>query len=102
MTDKTSDQHQSDLGLYARQALENPAVVEALARMKASCAQAIKECPIRDPEGLMLSVQAARITDSFERVLLGIFENGKAANARISIDSERKESRMSRVVRRIS
>lgn len=101
MTEPT-DQQQSDLGLYARQALENPAVIDALERMKASCDAAIKACPIRDQEGLTLLVQAARITDSFERVLLGIFENGKAANARLSVNSERKESRMTRVMRRVS
>jgi len=101
MTERT-DQQQSDLGLYARQALDNPAVIDALARMKAECDAAIKECPIRDTEGLTLLVQAARITAKFEGVLLGIFENGKMANARIQINSERKESRLSRLAKRVS
>lgn len=96
-----TDQQESDLGLYARQALDNPAVIEALKRMKESCDTAIKACPIRDTEGLTLLVQAARITASFEQVLLGIFENGKAANAKISIEKERTESKLSRFARRI-
>lgn len=96
-----TDQQQSDLGLHARQALDNPAVIEALARMKAECDAAIKACPIRDTEGLTLLVQAARITAKFESVLLGIFETGKLANARIEVNSERKESRVKRLVKRI-
>lgn len=96
-----TEQQQSDLGLFAKQALENPAVEEALTRMKAECAAAIKACPIRDTEGLTLLVQAARITDSFERVLTGIFEQGKLANARINVDKERKESTLTRLTKRI-
>lgn len=100
MTERT-DQQQSDLGLFAKQALENPAVIDAIARMKAECDAAIKACPIRDTEGLTLLVQAARITAKFEGVLLGIFESGKMANARIEVNSERKESRIKRLVKRI-
>ena len=96
-----TDQQQSDLGLFARQALDNPAVIEALTRMKAECDAAIKACPIRDTEGLTLLVQAARITAKFETVLMGIFETGKLANARIDVKSERTESKLAQVARRI-
>lgn len=96
-----TDQQQSDLGLFARQALDNPAVIEALSRMKAECDAAIKACPIRDTEGLTLLVQAARITAKFESVLMGIFEAGKLANARIDVKSERAESKLSQLTKRI-
>jgi hypothetical protein len=96
-----TDQQQSDLGLFARQALDNPAVIEALARMKVECDAAIKACPIRDTEGLTLLVQAARITAKFESVLLGIFETGKLANARIDVKSERAESKLTQFAKRI-
>lgn len=89
-----TDQQESDLALYAAQALENPALQEALKRMRESCEQAIRECPIRDTEGLQLLVQAARITASVERVLMGVLESGKAADARIRIDNERRESKL--------
>lgn len=102
MKETMTPQQESDLGLYANQALENPAVQEALRRMEESCDMAIKACPIRDTEGLTLLVQAARITASFEQVLLGIFENGKAANARINIDKERKESKLTQISKRFS
>ena len=95
-----TDQQESSLGAAAQQALDNPALQEALSRMKATCAEEIKKCPIRDTEGLTLLVQAARITDSFERVLNGILAQGKLADARINVNNERQESRIARIVKR--
>lgn len=95
-----NDQQESNLGVAAQQALDNPALQEALRRMKASCADEIKKCPIRDTEGLTLLVQAARITDSFERVLNGILAQGKLADARIDVNNERQESRFSQMRKR--
>jgi len=95
-----TDQQESDLALYAAQALENPALQEALKRMRESCEQAIRECPIRDAEGLQLYAQALRITVSVERVLRGVLESGKAADARIRIDNERSESKLRQLYNR--
>lgn len=97
-----TDQDESNLAVYAAQVLENPAFKDAMRRMRESCDQAIRECPIRDTEGLQLLVQASRITASVERVLTGILESGKAADARIRVDSERTESKIRQLQKRYS
>jgi hypothetical protein len=97
-----TDQEESNLAVYAAQVLENPAFKDAMSRMKESCDQAIRECPMRDFEGLQLLVQASRITASVERVLTGILEAGKAADARIDVKNARSESRIQQLKNRFS
>lgn len=95
------EQQTANMGVEAAQVLANPAFNEALRLMKEDVHRRWKECPIRDREGQMLLLQAARITESVESVLRGMLEAGKLANAKIDIENSRSESRVKRTLRAI-
>ena len=98
---RSENQQLADLGVEARQVLTNPAFNEALRLMREDAYRQWKTCPIRDAEGQLLLLQAARLTDKVESVLRGILEAGKLASAKISIDEERDESAPRRLMRRV-
>jgi len=89
----TQDQLQSDadMGVYAQQVLDNPAFKAALDRMRAQVVADWKGCPIRDREGQMLFLQAAKLTDAVAATLVGMIEQGKLASAHIDVDPARAE-----------
>lgn len=96
-----SEQQISNMGVEAAKVLESPAFNEALRLMREDVLSQWKACPIRDREGQMLLLQAAKVTDKVESVLRGLLEAGKLANAKIDINSARSESRAKRVLRAI-
>lgn len=102
-----TEQEHSNMGVFAAQVLENPAFNEALRLMREDVIRQWRACPIRDQEGQMLFLQAAKITDKVEATLRGMFEAGKLANAKVNIDDARSngeyrpESRIKRALRAI-
>ncbi len=96
-----SEQEKSNMGVHAAQVLDNPAFNEALRLMREDVTRQWKACPIRDREGQMLLLQAAKLTDKVEATLRGMFEAGKLANAKIDIDGARSEGKIKRALRAI-
>ena len=65
------------MGEYARQALDNPALSEALKRLHELALEQFKRTDIRDAEGLKLARQFAAVTDDFETILKRMVEGGR-------------------------
>ena len=87
------------MGEYARQALDNPALSEALKRLHELALEQFKRTDIRDAEGLKLARQFAAVTDDFETILKRMVEGGKLAQ--INIDKHRDESAARKVARKV-
>lgn len=89
-------------GKEAAAVLENEAFKAAMQGLKDAVIQNWRECPVRDREGALLLLQLAKLTDKFEGLLVGMVENGKMAQHRIDLDSERDESQVRRFYRKVS
>lgn len=87
------------MGEYARQALDNPAMSEALKRLHELALEQFKRTDIRDAEGLKLARQFAAVTDDFETILKRMVEGGKLAQ--LNLDKHRDEGAARRVVRKV-
>ena len=87
------------MGEYARQALDNPALSEALKRLHELVLEQFKRTDIRDAEGLKLARQFAAVTDDFETILTRMVEGGRLAQ--INLDKHRDEGAARRVVRKV-
>ena len=87
------------MGEYARQALDNPALSEALKRLHELALEQFKRTDIRDAEGLKLARQFAAVTDDFETILKRMVEGGKLAQ--LNIDKHRDESAARKVARKV-
>ena len=87
------------MGEYARQALDNPALSEALKRLHELALEQFKRTDIRDAEGLKLARQFAAVTDDFETILKRMVEGGKLAQ--LNMDKHRDEGAARRVVRKV-
>ena len=87
------------MGEYARQALDNPALSEALKRLHELALEQFKRTDIRDAEGLKLARQFAAVTDDFETILTRMVEGGKLAQ--LNLDKHRDEGAARRVVRNV-
>lgn len=87
------------MGEYARQALDNPALSEALKRLHELALEQFKRTDIRDAEGLKLARQFAAVTDDFETILTRMVEGGKLAQ--LNLDKHRDEGAARRVVRKV-
>ena len=87
------------MGEYARQALDNPALSEALKRLHELALEQFKRTDIRDAEGLKLARQFAAVTDDFETILARMVEGGKLAQ--LNLDKHRDEGAARRVVRKV-
>ena len=87
------------MGEYARQALDNPALSEALKRLHDLALEQFKRTDIRDAEGLKLARQFAAVTDDFETILKRMIEGGRLAQ--INLDKHRDEGAARRVVRKV-
>ena len=87
------------MGEYARQALDNPALSEAIKRLHELALEQFKRTDIRDAEGLKLARQFAAVTDDFETILKRMIEGGKLAQ--INLDKHRDEGAARRVVRKV-
>lgn len=96
-----TEQETSNLGQLAAQVLDNAAFNQAMLYMRNDVTAQWKACPIRDREGQMLLLQAAKLVDKVESTLRGMLEAGKMANAKIDIDSARSESKFKRTLRAI-
>lgn len=96
-----TNQQLSDLGVEARLVLDNPAFNEALRLMREDAIAQWKACPIRDREGQLLLLQAAKLTDKVENTLRSMLEAGKLAHAKLNIDDVRDESRVQRFARKV-
>lgn len=94
-------QQQATLGRNAQAVIENPAFVEAMALLKSSVITQWKESSIRDREGQLLLLQLARLTDTFEGLLIGILERGKMAQHKIEIDHLRDENKARSMLRKV-
>ena len=94
-----SDAEIARMGEYARQALDNPALSEALKRLHELALVQFKRTDIRDAEGLKLARQFAAVTDDFETILKRMVEGGKLAQ--INIDKHRDESAARKVARKV-
>lgn len=95
-----TDQQIADLGLNARQVLENPAYIEAMKRMQELAHQGFKSMSIRDAEGLKLARQFQAVTDDFQAIMHRMVEGGKLAQ--INLNKHRDESRAKRVYNRFT
>lgn len=87
------------MGEYARQALDNPALSEALKRLHELALEQFKRTDIRDAEGLKLARQFAAVTNDFETILKRMIEGGRLAQ--INLDKHRDEGAARRVVRKV-
>ena len=87
------------MGEYARQALDNPALSEAIKRLHDLALEQFKRTDIRDAEGLKLARQFAAVTDDFETILKRMVEGGRLAQ--INLDKHRDEGAARRVVRKV-
>lgn len=87
------------MGEYARQALDNPALAEAIKRLHELALEQFKRTDIRDAEGLKLARQFAAVTDDFETILKRMVEGGRLAQ--INLDKHRDEGAARRVVRKV-
>lgn len=94
-----SDAEIARMGEYARQALDNPALSEALKRLHELALEQFKRTDIRDAEGLKLARQFAAVTDDFETILTRMVEGGKLAQ--LNLDKHRDEGAARRVVRKV-
>ena len=94
-----SDAEIARMGEYARQALDNPAMSEALKRLHELALEQFKRTDIRDAEGLKLARQFAAVTDDFETILKRMIEGGRLAQ--INLDKHRDEGAARRVVRKV-
>lgn len=94
-----SDAEIARMGEYARQALDNPALSEALKRLHELALEQFKRTDIRDAEGLKLARQFAAVTDDFETILKRMVEGGKLAQ--LNLDKHRDEGAARRVVRKV-
>ena len=96
-----TEQQTSQRGVEARQVLDNPAYVDAMAALKAQVVEQWKACPIRDKEGQILLLQLAKLTDKFDGILRGMVEGGKFAQRKIELDDIRNESGARKMMRRV-
>ena len=96
-----TEQQTSQRGVEARQVLDNPAYVDAMAALMAQVVEQWKACPIRDNEGQILLLQLAKLADKFEAVLSGMVEAGKFADHKIKVDELRNESGARKLMRRV-
>ena len=87
------------MGEYARQAMDNPALSEAIKRLHELALEQFKRTDIRDAEGLKLARQFASVTDDFETILKRMVEGGRLAQ--INLDKHRDEGAARRVVRKV-
>ena len=94
-----SDAEIARMGEYARQALDNPALSEALKRLHELALEQFKRTDIRDAEGLKLARQFAAVTDDFEAILKRMVEGGKLAQ--LNLDKHRDESAARKVARKV-
>lgn len=95
-----TDQQLADLGIHARNVLDNPAFAEAISRMHKRCYDAFKAIEIRDAEGLKLARQYAALAEDFESDFRRMIEAGKAA--KLNLDRHRDESRAKRVLHKFT
>ena len=96
------NEHATEMGRNAESVLQNPAYIEAMARMKSDVVTAWKDCPVRDREGQLLLLQLAKLAEKFEASLNGMVQGGKLAQHKINVDSERDESRTKRFLRKVA
>lgn len=97
-----NERHDILRGKEAAMVLENEAFKAAMEQLKGAVVQSWRDCPIRDKEGQMLLLQLAKLADKFESILVGMVENGKMAQRRIDIDSERDEGQVRQFFRKVS
>lgn len=95
-----TDQQIADLGLHARDVLDNPAYTEAMKRIQDLAHQAFLKTDIRDAEGLKLARQFQAVTDDFQAIMSRMVEGGKLAQ--INLNKHRDESRVKRVYNRFT
>jgi hypothetical protein len=60
-----------------------------------------KECDIRDREKQVLLLQMSRLADDFERILVGMIEQGNFANREIKVDQIRDEPQVRKFMKRV-
>lgn len=81
-------------GEQARQVLDNPAFIEAFARMEQAIFDKWRAVNVRDPQEQALLLQMSKVADIFKAQLVGMVEQGKFASHKISLDAAREESRL--------
>lgn len=95
-----TDHQTVEMGIQARQVLENPAFIEAMRRVHDIAHLQFKKADLRDAEGLKLARQFAAVTDDFEAIMHRMVEGGKLAQ--LSLDKHRDESSLKRAARRFT
>lgn len=95
-----TDHQTVEMGIQARQVLENPAFIEAMRRVHEIAHLHFKKADLRDAEGLKLARQFAAVTDDFEAIMHRMVEGGKLAQ--LSLDKHRDESGLKRAARRFT
>lgn len=97
-----NDQRTNQRGIDATQVLENVVFKESFTILKQAVVDQWKDCPVRDKEGQLLLLQLAKLADKFESILVGIVETGKLAKHKIDMNDLRDESKVSRIMRKVS
>lgn len=97
-----TDQEMITRSREAAEVLNNAAYKAAIATLKDQVVQQWRDCPIRDHEGQLLLLQLAKLTEKFGAILTSMVEAGPMAEMKISLDSERNESKVQRLMRRVA
>lgn len=96
-------EHQAaQLGLNARQVLDNEAYQAGMEAVKAQIVKQLMECPMHDHQEALLLRMLGKVAVKFEYYLSGAIEAGKFADHRINLDAERDESRARKFLRRVA
>lgn len=95
-----TQQEEANLGVAARQVLDNPAFTEAMQRVKDAQSRAWRNCDLRDVEGQKLLLQQAKVTDQLFAALVGLIEGGKMAQSKLDEKTRMDELRDENIARR--
>lgn len=97
-----SEHQAASMGKEAALLLENPAFVEAMARMREDVRRQWMEAPVRDIEGQRLLLITAKLVEKLDGHIRGMVEAGKLAQSRLEINDLRDENGIRRAVRRMT
>ena len=101
MTETLSEQ--IEMGREAGLLKDNPAYARAIDHLRAGCYERLKECPLKDKEGLTLIVQQLKVVNALEAAVTGLIEKGSiAANEWQRLNSARSDGPVQRAIRRIA
>ncbi len=92
-----------DMARHASFLSENPAFTFAVNYLREGCYERLRECPLKDKEGLTLIAQQLKVVDSLEAAIHSLIENGKlAASEWERLSKARTDGHIQRALSRIT